>query len=368
MSSAVSPVLPKIFEAFADYPNAAMLTKQIMGVAAASAAAGCLLGSWLANRCSHRVVLIMGYSLYVAAGVLGFVLSDLYLLLATRVVVGMTGAMVATVTLVALSNWASGNRRDVLLGALVSAALISAMIAFPAAGFLGAISWRYAFLMYLLPAPVLVACFFMPHRERPRPVVVERGARTPFSLPYRVMFIGLMCGTVSSLPAVYIPFRFRDMGIEDPRLISMSLTIYTVVAAVMSALYGRMRRVLDIYQSMAIGYGLAACGLAIIAMVPSLPVIMFGSMILGFGMGPLAPNVFALATQIPAAERARGIGIVKAIMYGAPGLGILALEPIDHAFGTPAAVATIAAISFGVVIYVLIDRVPLSDRTKQATA
>jgi hypothetical protein len=31
-------------------------------------------------------------------------------------------------------------------------------------------------------------------------------------------------------------------------------------------------------------------------------------------------------------------------------------------------VATIAAISFGVVIYVLIDRVPLSDRTKQATA
>ncbi len=365
MSSAVSPVLPKILTTFADYPNAAMLTKQVMGVASVAAAIGCLVGSWLANRCNHRSVLISAYSSYLFAGGLGFVLSDLYLLLASRAVVGLSAAIVSTVTLVVLSERADGNRRDSFLGALVCAALISAVIAFPAAGFLGNINWRLVFLIYLLPTPILVACFFMPHSRTQVPIV-ESAVKTPFSLPYRVMLMGFMCAFVASLPSVYLPFRFRDIGIEDSRIISLHLTIVTVVGAVLSALYGRIRRTLDIYQSLTISYGLVACGLMIVALAPALPIILVGAFIQGCGMGPLAPNIFALATQLPAQERARAIGLVKAIMYGAPGFGILVLEPIARTFGNYAALGTISVFSFAVAAYVLIDRAPYRDISKLA--
>jgi len=356
--------LPKILTTFADYPNAALLTKQVMGVAAVAAAAGCLVGSWLANRFNHRTVLIGAYSLYLVAGAVGFVLSNLYLLLVSRAVVGLTAAIVSTVTLVVLSNRAEGNRRDTLLGALVSVALISAVIAFPAAGFLGNIDWRFVFLIYLLPAPILVACFFMPSSRMP--VRVESVTKPVLSLPYRVMLMGFACAFAASLPSVYIPFRFRDMGIEDSRIVSLHLTLVTIVGAVVSASYGRIRRKLDIYQSMAVSYLLVACGLTIVSLAPTLPIILVGAFIQGCGMGPLAPNVFALITQLPALERARAIGLVKAIMYGAPGAGILILEPIARAYGNYAALVTVAAVSLAVAVYVMIDRAPYRDVSKLA--
>ena len=100
------------------------------------------------------------------------------------------------------------------------------------------------------------------------------------------------------------------------------------------------------------------------ATMPAIPVIMAGAFVFGCGLGPLAPNVFAMATQLPDYERARGIGLAKALMYGGPSIGILALEPIDRAFGTGAALTTVAAVSLAMGAYLMIDRAVLLGRIK----
>src|SRR4051812_12961977 len=59
--SALSPVLPKMVTAFAAYPNAPVLVKQLVGIIGLSMVIGCPLGGWLARRVNHRLLIGLGY-------------------------------------------------------------------------------------------------------------------------------------------------------------------------------------------------------------------------------------------------------------------------------------------------------------------
>jgi len=366
-SSAVSPVLPKMMAFFADYPNASILVKQIIGIASLSMGIGCVVAGWLADRFDHRKLLISSYCVYIAAGTSGLLLTDLYALLASRVVVGVSAAILSTVAIVVLSNRADGDRRNALLGLIVSLSMAGSVISYPAAGMLGYLSWRLVFLLYLIPLPIAIACFFLPRMEA-RKKAADENLKGPFVFPIRILFIAFMSSCISFTTSMYAPFRFQQIGIDDTRLIGFSLMAMTISGAVTASLYGATRRKLDIYQSLAVGYAITACGMATLALAPNFTMMAVGAALMGIGVGTLSPNSFALAAQSPDHTRARVIGLVKGVKYVAPASSVFILQPLDNALGTHAALTAVGLFSLGMMLYVLINRGPLRELARPQQA
>jgi MFS family permease len=337
--------------------------KQIVGIASLSMGIGCVVGGWLAGRYDHRKLLTISYCIYVVSGACGLFLTDLYALLASRVVVGASAAVLSTTAIVVLSERSDGNRRNALLGLIVSFSMAGAVITYPAAGLLGHLSWRLVFLLYLIPVPIAVACVFLPPMA-PQKKAAEDKAKTVFYLPVRILFIAFMSSCISFTTSLFAPFRFKEIGIDDPRLIGVSLMMMTIAGAVAAGLYGTLRRKLDIYQSLAAGYAITACGMATLSVAPSFWVMVVGTTLMGIGVGNLSPNSFALAAQSPDHVRAHVIGLVKGVKYVAPAVSVFALQPIDNAYGTHAALTAVSLAGVIMLIYVLIDRAPLRDQTK----
>ena len=241
--TALGPILPKMRDVFAHYPDADFLVKMLVGVIGASMVIGCPIGGWLAKRFNHRLLMAWPLALYAVSGGFGLVVSDLYVLLATRFVIGFSAAVASTVALVMLSALAQGHTRNVWMGVIISVGMIIGVISYPLAGFLGDISWRLPYALYLITLPLAAICFFFVRdaykTEAEAPVVVQAPAHQ--SIPYRIMFLALINGHVSFIPPVYVPFHLHEIGIKEPSLISAVLTTPTVIGAVFSSLYGRMR-------------------------------------------------------------------------------------------------------------------------------
>jgi len=145
----------------------------------------------------------------------------------------------------------------------------------------------------------------------------------------------------------------------------LGLATSTLVGAFSSSLYGRSRRKLDIYQSLAISYAATALGMSIVAFSRTMSGTFAGMCVFGAGLAWLSPNLFALLSRLPERDRAATFGIAKGTLYVSTVVGVLMFEPISRAFGADGVLAAIAVSGVAMMAYILYDRVPFSDRLNE---
>jgi len=361
--TAVSPVLPKMLEVFGHYPHAPILVKMLMGVIGFALVIGCPLGGWLAARYNHRMLLAISLTAYAVSGAFGLFISDLYVLLATRCVIGLAAAILSTVALIALTERVDRDKRNIWIGIVISTSMLSGVLSYPIAGYMGNISWRLPYALYLITIPLAIACYFM--RDKPRPVrSVEQKAKGAglFAIPPRLMLLGFVNGMMGFLPPVYVPFHYHENGISDSFLISLSMTTSTIMGATVSIFYGPMRRRLDIWQSLTVSYVIVAIGLTIVAFSSTMVAMIGGMFVFGSGLAWLAPNLYALAGALPDEDRrAAALGLTKSALYMSSLVGVLMFEPISQAFGAQGVLIAIALCSLAMMVYVQFHRPSFSE-------
>ena len=374
--SAVAPVLPKMREVFAHYPNVDFLVKMLIGIIGASMVVGCPVGGWLAKRFNHRILMVVSLVVYAISGGLGLVISDLYTLLGTRCVVGFAAAVGSTVALVMLSERAAGHTRNFWMGMLISVSMLSTVISYPLAGFLGEMNWHFPYGMYFYTLPLAVICLLYV-RDVDN---VEHGADSTISdqtlrikfnrlvLLLPLLFLAVTKGLVTYIPTIYVPFHMDAIGIKDPRLIGIGLTTSTIVGAIGSSMYGLIRRKLDIYQSLCLALFAAAIGIAIVATSTTMTGVVGGLFIYGIGLSWQAANVFAIAALLPASERSVGLGLTKACGYSAAFIGVILFEPFYEFLGADGVLVADSCLALALIVYVLIYRESFSDRSQKQTA
>ena len=99
--SSVTPILPKMSAALAHDAGQAYLVKMVLGIVGLAMVLGSLLGGFLADRVERRRLLVAAGLVYAVAGAAPFLLTDLPLILASRLVMGLA-AITAYVTGAAL--------------------------------------------------------------------------------------------------------------------------------------------------------------------------------------------------------------------------------------------------------------------------
>jgi MFS family permease len=355
--TAISPILPKMEAALAQGPGDAFLVKMVLAVVGLAMVFGSPLAGWLADKMSRVTLMAIAMLVWAVFGCMGYLIAELHVMVASRLVVGLAAATALTVGLTMIGDLADPALRLKYMGVQVAISTITSIITSPIAGVIGDIYWRLPFLLYAISLPLALVAWSLRGNEPARAVAGASdapglGADAKFRFPFGLMFLGLCCGTITFAPVTYMPFHFRDLGVDQAKIIAIALSAETVAIAIMASQYGRARQYLSTESVFTISFLLSGAGLGIAAIATDWRVAAFGLLVFGFGVGWFAANVVARASAFSAPQsRGRTVGLVKGAHLFASFLAVLALEPVGRAGGPPAVLLVLTALAWLIALY-----------------
>ena len=348
----LGPALPKVAAAFAAEPDAELLTQMVGGASGVAFALSCPFMGYLIDRWGYRNVYAASLMIFAIVGTLPVALDSLFLILATRVVLGVAVAGTVTAGVVGIGSLPATVRprmfgRSAMLGS------IGSMICFPAVGAMSQYGWRWPFLIHLLALLAVPLALSLPSRAD-RSVAVERPSKSGMGVSLPVLAMTAFIGLVMYVGPMFSPFYLHTIGITDPKLAALPLSCMSVGSILMSSNYGRLHGRLGSIRLFAMTWLIAGCGLLLAGVAPGLPVFMFAMFVVACGITLFTPNLNA---HIAATSHntARGIGLAMSAMFVVQLAFPFIAREISRA-GGPASVFYVfggCSLSIGVILAIL---------------
>jgi MFS family permease len=138
----LTSVLPKIDTALAHSPHDSFLVKQLIGAVGLAMVVGAPAAGFLVHRLGLRNLLVASLGIYVVAGTAGLYISDLTILLTTRLCLGLAAAAFQIMSMTLINVRLRDTERASWMGRHIAFAMIGTIFFHPIAGMLGDITWR----------------------------------------------------------------------------------------------------------------------------------------------------------------------------------------------------------------------------------
>ena len=306
----ISPALPEITAAFSHVANASLLVKLAFTVPALMIAVFAPVTGRLIDKHGRLKFLYFSLLVYAISGGAGYFLNDLYHLLMSRAVLGISVGMSMTIVITLIADYFEGMERQKFVGLQIAFMSLGGIVFTGLGGILADFGWRYPFLIYLFALLVLpLSVTFL--REPVRP---ERNhdANALVKVPPVIWLLyanTMVMWIIFFLVPVQIPFHLEAMGIETNSLIGAAIALSTAFSAVSAFSYSRIKDRFSFLSVFAIGYFLMAAGFACIALFATYAWVIVAMMLSGFGMGLMIPNTNMWVMKIaPPLIRGKAIG------------------------------------------------------------
>jgi MFS family permease len=318
----------------------------------------------LADRFGRKPLLIGGLVLFgVSGGGVGLVTSfDAALALRFLQGVGFAAAMPVTITV--LGDIYEGSREATVQGLRTAGNFVSNTIGPVVAAVLIGIAWQYPFAIFLLTLPVAVWVWVALPSTAPDSQSSLRGyvedllalVRRPdmalillsFGLRF-VVFYGFL---------TYVSFLGKQTIGVTTVIVGIVTSVKAVASIVGSTQAGRLTLRGHTALVAAIAFGLMAVGMLLPGMVPTLPTLVVGSVLLGVGDGVIAPVQKSLVTNLAPAElRAGAISSSSTVQNAGKAAAPVAMSGILATGGAPAVFVSLGVIGVvGAALLVLVWR------------
>ncbi len=183
----ISPVMTDFA---ADFPQISeTLVAQVVTMPAATLLIGLFASSLLSNRVRHKLILLSGLVLTIAGGMLPAFLSNFYLILLSRGILGFGMGLGMPIQMAYFAQYPEKERAVLLglntaIGGLLSAGLFTTIA-------MVQMSWRRAFMLYGIFIIVLLCCYcFIPLEQKQsiRSDALEKQKKAGLSLPSQLIF------------------------------------------------------------------------------------------------------------------------------------------------------------------------------------
>jgi MFS family permease len=257
----------------------------------------------LADMRGRKWVLVPGLALFGLAGAAGALAPNYGWLLAMRVLQGVGMSAITPLTIVLISDLLPEDREIHGQGLKVAIDRV-AMIVLPlAGGTLAALSWRAAFLPYLLILPLALAALIrMPETRSPGAETLRhylqktlRALREPrLTIAFSVGFLRFFLdyGLFTYLPLI-VALRYVGAATTSGWLIAASAIGSIVTATGIGRIHARY----PAERLLAAAFCASAIGLAVIAFGAPLAVIALSCFLFGLGNGLISPLQKSLLTR-----------------------------------------------------------------------
>lgn len=153
VGTGISPALSSISQYFSD--ASPVLIQMVVSLPSLMVLLVSAVFSPISNRVSMRNLCVLSLALFTAGGVLGCVANSVYMLIFTRVLIGLGYGMMLPMSVGLLSYFYERDEQQRLNGYIVILSSVSSIAAMVLVGYLASLSWRACFLVYLFGLPCL---------------------------------------------------------------------------------------------------------------------------------------------------------------------------------------------------------------------
>ncbi len=322
----VAPIAPKIAEAYGptgQYSPAELgfyigwiITAPALCVALFSIPAGAL-GDWV----GRRRLLIWSMALYIVVGVAPFFLTDLKVILWTRIAVGIVEAVLMTLSTTLIGDFFKGEARNRWLSAQTGVASTFAIFAILIAGIVGAKDWHNVFLLYLMPVIflALVLIFTWEPEESGHlsdKEVQGKWSDIPWGLMTIICLITLFGSVMFYTVQIKLPDAYNALGVVlpdgsyDSARGGMMTAVASLFVPVGTLFFWFLSPRLSLKAMFVLEFALLALGFLLMSVLKDPWAFTFAAGLDQIGAGMLLPTLLTWAVaQLPFAVRGRGTGV-----------------------------------------------------------
>lgn len=306
---ALVPVLPLLMREFAGVPGAAVLVPMALTIPALCVALFSPVAGWLSDKLGRKRLLIAALVGYAGFGLLPLLLDDLRMILAARVALGVTEAIIMTVATALVGDYFTGERRERWVSIQIATASVSAIVLIAAGGALGeALGSRGPFWLYLLALPVALAAaliLFEPAKTVAT-APAAAGKAQGIALLVAITFgIGMLFYTL----IVQLGPVIEATGVTSPATIGLAGAAANLGVMAGSMLFGRLKGWSG-ETLLSIGLPLVALGYVGIGLSSSFALTAACAVVISIGNGLMLPTMLAwVLRRLPPETRGRGTGV-----------------------------------------------------------
>ena len=313
------PVLPQIEQEFAAIANAPLLAELVGTLASFAFALGAPVGGALVARHGCRKVILPGLVGFALFGAAPALLSDIWLILACRVGIGLSLAGIFTGALGGIGALRPELRAR-MFGWFSVAGGGSAILLFPLIGAIGHHGWRPAFLVNLITLLAVPLVAMLPGGlglapRSPGGETGRAGLLNPALLG--LLVLAALTGMGMVVAPVYAPLYLAANGVTDTATLSIPVTLGSVGAVIASALYGRAHHRLGVGGISALTLVLMGLAMLTVGSTERFATITAAVIVESAMIALMAPNVNAAALACsPPGRGAQAMGLANGVMFG----------------------------------------------------
>lgn len=326
----ISAALPLMASAFADVRNSAFLVKLVLTIPALMIALFSPITGRLIDRYGRLKILWFALALYAISGSAGYYLNNLYQILISRAVLGISVGMSMTIVITLIADYFEGAQRQKFVGLQIAFMSLAGIIFISLGGVLTDYGWQYPFLIYLFALVVLpLSIIFLKEpaitKKANRDTSQEKAPGITWMLFINIMIMWL----VFFLIPVQIPFHLKAIGVEKNSLIGAAIAMSTLFSAISSFFYSDIKGRLSFLSVFSLGYLLMAAGFLGISFSDSYVLDVISMALAGLGMGMMIPNTNMWVMKIvPPQIRGREIGKLTTFWFLGQFLSPIVIFPV----------------------------------------
>lgn len=326
----ISPALPQMVIEFSNVKSAAFLVKLVLTIPALMIALLSPITGHMIDRYGRLKILRWSLVLYAISGAAGYFLNNLYYILMSRAVLGISVGMSMTIVITLIADYFEGLERQKFVGIQIAFMSIGGIVFIGLGGILADFGWRYPFLIYLsslLVLPLTIMFLYEPSVVEKRNQV-SQNIKAPGII--WMLFINIMLmWIIFFLIPVQIPFHLKTIGIEKSSLIGAAIAMATAFSAISSFSYSRIKDRLNFLSVFSIGYLLMAAGFVCISISNTYLLVVVAMMLSGLGMGMMIPNTNMWVMKIAPPEiRGKEIGKLTTFWFFGQFLSPIIIFPV----------------------------------------
>ncbi len=373
------PALPAISEHFAGLPHGEKLVRGLITSVSIAFVVGAPLAGFLVERFDMRKLLIGAALLFSLSGLSGLLIDNLWVLLASRILLGLSETTVSTIVVALIVSRLDPVRRDRWLGWFTMSIAVAAFALLEFGGLVADQNWRLIFLFYavgfaiMLAAAVAIKSGSSSEPARGAAVAPSLGPARAGTLgivaiiPFAVIGIGIAAGAVENTTPIFLPFHLAEVGETEPSRIARVILPNAAALALSAFLYGYIRRHLSIRTTFVASFLGAGLSLIWLGWLDNYALMLVASACLGFSIGPLAPNLYAFAACYGSGHhQARNIGISRGAFFAGAPIMQLVLEPVATSTSAGMALVTLGCTSLLLMLWPVMSRSRFAEDRSEA--
>jgi MFS family permease len=317
----LAPAVPSILQHFQATPGATTLVPLMVTAPGIMVALLSPLAGWATDRYGRRRLILAATFLYGAFGMAPLFLNELPSVFASRLGVGITEAVILTVTNTLIGDYFEPNDRRKWLTVQGVIGPIFATAVLIASGVLTGRFWNGAFILYSIAFLVFAAmCVVI---FEPRIVVRARSSASltqmghfPWGIAFRCCAVTLFTAVIYYVFIVQSGLAFAEVGIHSPDVLGGLIATASVGVPLGAITFNRLSKRWPVNYLIGTYLAFFAIGMVGMGISHDYRVMTACAFVQQMGAGmSVITLIFWITTVIPPAHRGRGMGMWVAAFF-----------------------------------------------------